>query len=459
MLVRSFLGAAALAATTGIALAQPTTLPNGYRPTSPYAATVIPAVVSEPAEQPKTGRVRLATLLKPMADDKPAPAPAPVSVNPAAPPGFNGACPTYKYEDDSIGAPGRFWARGEWLYWATRGQPIPALATGSPAGTARNLAGVLGSPNTVVNYGDGNTNTDFRNGYRLNAGWWFDDCRECGIEGDFFFLGDSRQGYSAASDGSTIIARPFVNAATGLQDSQLVSFPGTVGGSLTVDARTSALGAGANLVKNICGTPCARLDFLVGYRYWNVADDLTITENLTALAGQNNVPAGTTYQITDRFRTSNNFHGGLVGLSGEKNFGRWFVGARASVALGVNCQTVEIDGSTVLTPPGGAPTTYAGGLLAQPTNIGSHTRNAFTVVPELGLRIGANVTENVRVYAGYNFLYMSDVLRAGDQIDPFVNTSQLPPRTNVTGPARPAFTPVNTDFWAQGISLGLELRY
>lgn len=452
MLVRSLLGAAALAAGAGLASAQ-----QPARLASPQPATVVPAVASSPAEAKP--RIRLATLLRPVAAEEAKPAPAPVSVNAAAPPGFNGPCPTYKYENDSIGAPGRLWVRGEWLYWATSGQSLPPLATGSPAGTGRPLAGVLGTPNTIVNYGGANTNTDFRNGYRVNAGWWFDDCRECGIEGDFFFLGDSRQGFSAASDGSSIIARPFTNALTGLPDSQLVSFPGAVGGSLTVDSRNSTLGAGVSMVKNICGDACGRVDWLLGYRYWNVADDLSISENLTALAGQSNVTPGTTYQITDRFQTSNNFHGGLIGLSAERNRGAWFVAGRASVALGMNFQSVDISGSTVITPPGGTPSTYAGGLLAQPTNIGHYSRSAFAVVPEVGIRVGRNLGDNLRVYAGYNFLYMSNVLRAGDQIDTNVNPSYLPPSTNPTGPAAPAFNARSTGFWAQGISLGLELRY
>ena len=75
------------------------------------------------------------------------------------------------------------------------------------------------------------------------------------------------------------------------------------------------------------------------------------------------------------------------------------------------------------------------------------------------MRVGCQLTDNARIYAGYNFMYMSNVVRAGDQIDANVNPTLLPPRTNVTGPALPAFMPKTTDFWAQGISIGLELRY
>jgi hypothetical protein len=55
-------------------------------------------------------------------------------------------------------------------------------------------------------------------------------------------------------------------------------------------------------------------------------------------------------------------------------------------------------------------------------------------------------------------MYWNDVARAGDQIDPVVNTSQLPPGTLVGAP-RPAFNFEDTHFWAHGINAGLEYRF
>lgn len=464
MFVRALFGLAALAAGTGFASAQQLNSALGSRIAEPLPSVPVAysgTTVKLPSPSKPDIATRAARLLRPVADEPKAAPPVAVAVNPAAPPGFNGPCPVYECGDDNdgIGAPGRMWVRGEWLYWATSGQPLPILATAAPVGTDRTLAGVAGLPTTANLFGGQRGNQDFRNGYRLNAGWWCDDCRTCGVEADFFFLGDSVNRFARASDGSQIISRPFVNALTGLPDVQLVSFPGAVAGSLTAESRNSLIGGGINALCNLCGTPCGRLDFLVGYRYWNVSDEVTVTENLTALAGQTAVPAGTRFLITDRFTTSNSFNGGMVGLSGEKQRGRWFVGGRASVALGVNSQTIDINGSTVITTPGAGSTTTAGGLLAQPSNIGHYTRSAFAVVPELGVRAGVQVTEHARVFVGYNFLYMSNVVRAGDQIDLRVNLNQLAPNNGLGGPALPAFTPKTTDFWAQGISLGLELRY
>lgn len=357
------------------------------------------------------------------------------------------------------GPDGRVWVNFAWLFWAASGQPLPPLATAAPAGTARANAGTLGSPATSVLFGGRRANNDFRDGFRLSGGTWLDDDHRFGIEGDFFFLARSRDGFAAGSDGSRVISRPFFNALTGLPDAELVSFPGALAGSVTVDSRSSVIGGGVNAVHNLCCSPCGRVDLLVGYRYFNLTDEVTVREDLTSLGGRANVPVGTRFQITDRFRTTNDFHGGVIGLAGERRFSAVFVGVRASVALGSNTQSTEIDGSTAITPPGGPRQVFAGGLLAQPSNIGRYERSVFAVMPEVGVRAGVQVTDAARVYAGYNFLYLSNAARAGDQIDQRVNTNQLPPRTATGGPAVPAFPDRTTDFYLQGVTAGVEFRF
>jgi hypothetical protein len=121
-------------------------------------------------------------------------------------------------------------------------------------------------------------------------------------------------------------------------------------------------------------------------------------------------------------------------------------------------RTADINGSTVIAVPGLAPVTNACGLLALPTNSGHFTSDRVAFAFEVGITLGYQLTNHVRLSAGYSFLLLTNALGAGDQIDLAVNPSQLPPGT-LTGPARPAFMPHATDFWAQGVTLGLELRY
>lgn len=426
MFVRTLSGFALMAASAGAAIAQPAI------PQVPATTVPIPLPPAKKVDLPQPPPPRPGEIPARFIDPPNAP---PVSAHPVYP----GKMPVYD-QNEAVGPSHHFWVRNEWLYWATSGQPLPILATGSPAFTAPGLAGVPGTVNTVTLYGDSRVNNDFRNGYRLSAGTWFDDCRTCGIEGDFFFLGDSRQGFSTGSFGTSIIGRPYVHPATGQPAVSLVSFPGRTAGALNIDVRNSTIGGGVNTIHDLCGGDCHRIDLLVGYRYWNVADDVQITDARLLVSGGVPVAAA---QFHDRFQTSNNFHGGLIGLAGETQGKKWFVGGRASVALGANCQTIDIGGSTLIATPNGVPATPVGGLLAQPGNIGQYNRSVFAVVPEVGVRVGCHLSEHTRFYAAYNFLYMSSVVRAGDQI----------------GTSMPIYTPNPTDFWAQGVSLGFELHY
>jgi len=115
-----------------------------------------------------------------------------------------------------------------------------------------------------------------------------------------------------------------------------------------------------------------------------------------------------------------------------------------------------VDGSTTVSVPGGGTTIYSGGLLAQETNQGVHTRNELAVIPELGVTLGFDITCRLRATVGYTFLYWSRVARPGGAVD--LDASQLPPE-DPTGLRRPAVRFVADDFWAQGINLGLDYRF
>jgi hypothetical protein len=208
-------------------------------------------------------------------------------------------------------------------------------------------------------------------------------------------------------------------------------------------------------------------------------EGLHIMENFTTLPGVANVKGfpfqpNTNFQISDRFDTRNQFYGGQIGFDTELRRGRWSLDLNTKVAIGDNHETVDIGGNFVITPPGGPRTVQTGGLLALSSNIGHYTRDRFSVVPELGATLGYNVTDNVRVFAGYNFLFWSNVVRPGEQIDPNLNPRLIPnfckianavgagtkecPANNVTV-QQPAFPFRETTFWAQGVTAGMEFKY
>ena len=128
------------------------------------------------------------------------------------------------------------------------------------------------------------------------------------------------------------------------------------------------------------------------------------------------------------------------------------------LGLGSTNSHVLIDGSTIITEPTQNPATYRGGVLALPTNMGNYQQNQFSMIPELGVTIGCELTCRLRVTAGYTFIYWSKVARPGDQIDTNENRSQVPPGTLVGAPF-PQFKFTTTDFWAQGLNLGMDYRF
>jgi hypothetical protein len=360
--------------------------------------------------------------------------------------------------DGPSGPAWRFWASGEYLLWWIRDSHLPPLVTASPPASA----GILGGPGTVSLFG-GRTDNEERSGGRFRAGYWLDSQQTFGIEGGYFFLGSRSVNFTAGSAGagSAVIGRPFFNVITGAEDAELVSVPGVLTGTVAVNLSSRLQGAELNGVCNLCCGCRGRVDLLAGFRYLELTEGLGVTENLTVVPG---VPVlgGTAFQVHDQFNTRNRFYGGQIGARAEFWRGGLFVNVRGMVALGNTEQVVDVAGSTVIAPPGQVPTVANGGLLAQATNSGHFTRDQFAVVPEVGINVGYQVTQHLRAFVGYSFLYWSNVVRPGDQIDRAVNPTQLPLSTAaplLTGPARPAPVLRDTDFWAQGISLGVEFRY
>ena len=198
------------------------------------------------------------------------------------------------------------------------------------------------------------------------------------------------------------------------------------------------------------------LDLIGGFRYLDLDEGLELTE----VSQFNPGPAlnGTTQASSDRFRTHNQFYGGQIGAELELHQGRFFIDLYGKVAVGSMNENVTINGTTVLTTAAGLSMARPGGVYAQPSNIGSYTRSEVAAIPEVGVNVGYQLTTHLRASVGYSFLYISEVVRPGDQIDRSVNTSQQN-AAGLVGPARPLFAFNPTDFWAQGINFGLEFRY
>jgi hypothetical protein len=342
----------------------------------------------------------------------------------------------------------------EYLHWWVKGAPAPPLLT---TGTAASR-GVLGAPGTQVLIGNDTFTGLEADGARFTLGSWL--CPTSSIEATYFFVNES-SGAAVNSPGSPVLGRPFFNVLTNMQDAAAVALPGLVTGGVSVRQDSRLWGGEVNYrQKYKCGD-CFNLLGLVGGRYLELDEGLAINETLSILP---TVPVigGLGALALDQFGTHNHIYAGQLGAEAEWNYGRFFVNSRVKVALGANDQSATISGSTQNT--GVVPSrTVSGGLLALPTNIGHHSQTEFIAAPEGQISVGGVLTEHLRASVGYNFLYLSRVLRPGDQIDTGINPAQgIPGSFGGTGPAipaRPAFNFHETSYWVQGVTVSLEFRF
>ena len=202
-----------------------------------------------------------------------------------------------------------------------------------------------------------------------------------------------------------------------------------------------------------------------GYRFLNLKEELSVTENILVVGTSPRVqlpdPVGTVITVRDSFETENWFNGGQIGLTYERRRGDWSFDVRGSVAFGVTHQELKIDGVQTRTRPGQLPATFRGGLLAAGPNLGTFTRDQFSVVPEFTFNVGYWLRPNLRAYVGYNFLYWPNVIRPGDQIDRVVDLTFVPnaPAVPPSGQLRPQPLFSQSDLWVTGVQFGVEWRW
>jgi hypothetical protein len=286
----------------------------------------------------------------------------------------------------------KLYASAEYLLWFIRGSPLPPLVTQGTLGDP--IPGALGAAGTTVLFGDNNVNGDSRSGARFRLGYWFGDQHLLGIEGGGFFLGTQKQQFAASSIGSPILARPIINGLTGMEDTERVADPGGLAGTVLVNTQSQLWGYDINLRTSLCCGCNWYVDLLAGYRALGLDESFGVIENLNVLTTQTIrgmvVPAGTTFRVLDRFSVTNRFYGGQVGFDSEWHLGRWAIGLNTKVAMGPTQQMATVFGNTSINDGPHMP----GGLLALPSNIGHYSRDVFSVVPEVGVTLGYQLTDH-----------------------------------------------------------------
>lgn len=344
------------------------------------------------------------------------------------------------------------WTEFEVLAWWNKGRHLQPLVTTSPGGTAQADAAIIGSGNTTVLFGDDTIGNGVRPGGRINVGLWLDSESNVGIGNRFTSVKGDNVSYDTTTDGSVIVGRPFYNVLNDARDASLIGFPGQFAGQANANSSSSFQMNDFYARLRMSDDPVNRIDFLIGYEYARIADDLWISSSTTNINAAD--PAfGLTFNYYDEFRTVNKFDGVLLGLRGDYVRGRAKFSWLGKVAYGSMHQQLQINGIGSASLGGGS-VPLNGGLLALPTNIGTHTWTQPVFVPEINLNLHFQLTQRLDFSMGYSFLYFTNVLLAGDQVDRRLNLSQQ--NGALTGQAFPTVTGNQTDYWYQGINFGLN---
>ncbi|MFM8274697.1 MAG: BBP7 family outer membrane beta-barrel protein [Gemmata sp.] len=418
------------------------------------------------------------------------------------------------------GSAPRWWVEGEYLLWFNSKQPIPTpiLSTSAPAD-----AGLLGAASTTVLVGTREVDFGLVNGFRLSAGFFGDADRRFGFNLTGFSTEQKanfqRFGGAQNSIGIPLLARPFIDTVTGAPSSVVLSGPdfGPSGAVFSTRSQTYSIEPSAvwNLYRSGPGSRLVwSMDFLAGYRYLELKEQLGLDTRttfngqlfppvfsvgqfgvITQLNSTTPIPAQTTFggvnvvgpsaviDTRDNIRVRNKFNMASFALRTEARYGmvtaNWFT----KIGVGTLNERMEVFGGGALSDPsgqsgsqfganpGGIPLggpvpgrtngTAYGGLLFTNGQIGTFDQNRFTFVPEVGGNIGIALTRGLTGFIGWNVLYMPDVIRPGNQINPFLNSAAVPFSPNYgAAAARTGFVRfVESDYWIGGLNLGLTLKY
>lgn len=433
--------------------------------------------------------------LGPTASFGPPPGPMYPPPGPYGAPLFQPAPPTGGY-----GTAPRWWLSGDYLLWFAKGQPIefPLLTTSAP-----NQFGQLGFPSTLELVPANDISYNAISGFRLNGGFFGDADRRFGLDVNGFYTQQKTINQFFATNpggpnnvGIPLLARPFIDTTTGPTSLVVTNLNQGVG-SAHISTSTSTWGAEAAGLWNIYRAAPTNgfwwsLDFTAGYKFLQVEEDLLI-ESFTTLNGLRVVPifqsgpfgtvtlvgfrlvpipfpvggtltaAPASILVSDQFIATNRFNGGTFGLRHEMRWGMFSLTTIAKIGVGNMHQTLEIDGATTFSDPNTnrSGSSY-GGLFANSTNIGRFNNDEFVVIPEVTMNLGINLTKQLSMHVGYNFLYINRVARPGLQVNPVVDASTIPLSSTygalgqVPG-NRVLF--VQDEFWLQGVNFGLTFRY
>jgi hypothetical protein len=369
-----------------------------------------------------------------------------------------------------------FWVDADYMLLWFKHAPnsVPLLVTGTPVSPVVNEVGGP-TTGTQVLFGGSNLNFGPFEGFRISAGEAITD--HCGVEVRAFVTEQRNITFAAGSDsgGNPGLFRPFyeVKGNSIIPAVAAVSQPGVQTGAFYARSFDQLWGGDLNLLLGTLPTASAGTTFIGGFAFRQYNGDLALTEKYSPLGTHNvffdgtPIPPPAIVLIQDRYLVHNWFVGIQAGANRRWTFGSCFLDVRGVCALGSTQQEVTISGASTLYSSFGRlnllPTQSApGGLYALESNIGKLEKSRVSVIPTLDIRGGWNVTKWMVATVGYTGMYWSSVAYPGDQVNRILNVTEVPTFSTFNGgtpPAQPKPIIRSRDFWAQGLTAGLEFRF
>lgn len=433
----------------------PQYLPGYYaapRPPDATPAVAAPVPVKQ-AQLPAPAMVETQPLPsepEPLAPDEPAVAPSNRGGLPPVRYTIPEVLASFPYERPTPG--NQIWGKAEYLLWWMRNGPphYPLVTTDSNPGTL--VSGSLNSPTVSTLFGPSGFQFGDFNGGRLTFGLWLDSDERLGIEGSGFLQENRAVRFHADSNTYPALYVPAYNILLGAESRLVIADPTIpLTGAVNISDSLQLWGAEVNGVYRLTRVAGWDVQLLAGFRYLDLLETFEL-DNQTNGFGQ-------TATLQDRFQSRNQFYGPQTGVRADYTYGKFTLGLTGKIALGVTHEVTEIAGYNTA-PITGA---LAGGFFSQQSNIGRSMVNYFGAAPQFAATVGYNVTERMMIFAGYDYLLWTGVERAGDQIDRVLNLSQSAALGNPANGTSPILRPEalfgHSDFWAQGVTVGVQFRY
>jgi len=350
-------------------------------------------------------------------------------------------------------------------------------ATGHP------FLGELSGPNTEVLYDDNRPYYGFASGFKGSVGGWLGRDSDWGAELNGFWVpSESTNETLRSGQANSFFSVPFFDTAKNIEyaivlGSDLPGQPASAG-AVSVGSSLDLWGVGGRVQKRGFGCDDVDLGFSAGFRYLRLSETFQIDyatgstlasvppffgsptlDDYLFMGGA--VPGvGSRVWAQDRVSAQNDFYGFQLGLDAKvKVIPDLTLTLSPSVAIGANRERLDTSGWGRAVDPAGNSFSTPYGVFTRPGAVGSRSETNFAVVPEIDLQFAYRITKNFELRLGYDFLFLSDMVWAGNQLsrsidapfDAFGAFSAQP-----LGVSRPFETQT---YWAQSFRAGVHVQF